>query len=929
MKDESSVKLTSALSQVHDEDLAEITKLKALAAHDHDDEEAKIKALQDYINGLEGRIQTMTELLSETDRQRTLAQDNEEKLEARLLKAKDEIELLRTENNTLLQDIHRIEEIDEQDKETSLHTLSDKIGKTKQQVTKQTSTIHTLQNKVTKLQSELSTLQVEYKRIQEEFTAVKDQLQSKTTELQILSTNFDTLQHEKDVLMATHAMAEQEYNLTNQQQLTTIQFLQDEVNDLRNQADASTIALQDNFKQLATADARAVEAETKLQTAMETLQTLTTIKNENQQLQDQLRNYESQNASLLVDRETVRSENAVLLAKVAELEAPKAPVSPFKEPTVINSSSPSSPALNDNAADAAMMALAGGGSHPIASPSKDDNDEINNLKSNDDNQDINVQAYDTIPALRGLITILQGQLAEAQAMANSSEQARDSALQRAITAETEIAALNSKIEKFSSSIQAYEIKARSAEARADAAKLETESVRSSLASAQSLLMDCERRTASAEATAASATENIKFMQAEKERAEMECRVLQTQLDMALTGPMTGNAAVIARQTEASKAVTERLQLADASLREARTEIERLQKALTDADNRIYQMEEQRAVERGADVASQKQIQASKAEVNVRLAEVMAEAKALHDLTTKLQAELTEARHNVREAYAQRDAAQANAENIMNDAVRALSSALGVPVTAEMIKSGRYPITPSVNETNNNNNTVKEDILSREVNAAAAQLKLVTLQKSAMAKELAQVYKAVEVLENNLGKTRTENKRLHDALTETNRRLLQNATAPNSGKKEYPKEDTTIDAVSPPGSRTRGIAPGVLSAMRSVFADYSNVATSPIVQKDKVNDNNQDESSSASVASSVGTDVTPSNVSIRGTTLPITALSTPSAYGGIGGNRKLSNYQPASLSNLSSPSRSLQEESNRLRQLSGSRILEQQRLLGKK
>lgn len=847
----SSLQLRTSVSHAHEEDQLAMAKVKELAAHDHEDEEAKIQGLQRYVSTLEQKNDRLSTMIDQRNHQLETAEDQKEKLEARLNTAKDEIALLKTENCTLLDDIQRTEETTEKDKQSSIQEFSQQLDNVNRTVTDQTGMITDLRNQMERLQpfeNKVSVLQTEIVGLQEtllQLTKTNETLQHEViqrendlaavrNEFQQLTEKYETLQHEKDTLVATFTMSEQEYTLSIQQQKETIEALRDEVERSQTHANACTTALEDNFKSLAVADARAVDAETKCRALEEKVQALSTVHVQNQILQDQLRDNETQIAALKVDRETARSEKAAVIAKLAELEAPKAPPSPFKNdvPNIVTSSSPSSsslsasPVTRTNEAeiltDAALMALVGGGGRPIPSSSSQVDgraaeDSNVGMKANDDNEDVNVQAYDTLPALRGLITILQGQLAEAQTIATTAETARDNALQRAITTESDIAALRNKLDKLTATIQGYEIKARSAEARADAAKIETESVRASLASAQALLMDCERRTAAAEATAASATENVRFVQAEKERAEMECRVLQTQLDMALTGPMTGNAAVLARQTEASKAATERLQLADISLREARTEIERLQKNLLTAEDRLQQIEEQRAIERGADAVTQKAVHASKAELSVRLAEVTAEAKALHELTTKLQHELSEARHEVREANTNRETAQMLAVTTMNDAVRALSSVLGIPVTAEMIKTGRYPITMEITGGHGSTNTqqVKEDILSREVSAAAAQLKLVTLQKSAMAKELSQVYKAVEVLENNLGRTRTENKRLHDALTETNRRLMKESA--NNHKVVQATVPALPMTVSPSSeTRTRGIAPGVLSAMRSVF-----------------------------------------------------------------------------------------------------------------
>ena len=84
---------------------------------------------------------------------------------------------------------------------------------------------------------------------------------------------------------------------------------------------------------------------------------------------------------------------------------------------------------------------------------------------------------------------------------------------------------------------------------------------------------------------------------------------------------------------------------------------------------------------------------------------------------------------------------------------------------------------SIAATNTNLSNINEDDLAREMHAAASQLRLVTLQKAAMAKELTQVYKAVEVLEGNLGRTRKENSK-----------LLATLSAVQSSKRSNGEED---------------------------------------------------------------------------------------------------------------------------------------------
>ena len=406
--------------------------------------------------------------------------------------------------------------------------------------------------------------------------------------------------------------------------------------------------------------------------------------------------------------------------------------------------------------------------------------------------DLSVMAYDDTPALRALVDSLKRETLSMEKEVTDLRSRLEISLSTGIDAGNKLAALDLSVRRYA--------------AREEELSSQISSLRRELALAHEAVTSAENRATEAELNFEQISSKLASNQREVESSAMEARVAQEQLNLYLLRHPGGSHGSSGRGGGGGFENDETLLM----MEQQKNEIIRLEKALDIANSRARDESERAAALSSQSLEQHRLLQSARAEASLKSADVDAHLEGLIAAEINARNEAREAKMAVEKARNEK----LILETALADVCKSITSVLGVFVSIETLKLGEksissaisqsihiksdpgstlsslpaLPPTPfsinrsgsngnyhlpshsssfsiqheninSQNRLNNSSSTLNDEDLAREMNAAATQLRLVTLQKAAMAKELTQVYKAVEVLEGSLGKTRKENSKL--------------------------------------------------------------------------------------------------------------------------------------------------------------------------
>jgi hypothetical protein len=412
--------------------------------------------------------------------------------------------------------------------------------------------------------------------------------------------------------------------------------------------------------------------------------------------------------------------------------------------------------------------------------------------------DLSVMAYDDKPALRALVDSLKRETLSMEKEVTDLRSRLEISLSTGIDAANKLAALDLSVRRYA--------------AREEELSSQISSLRRELALAHEAVTSAENRATEAELNFEQISSKLASNQREVESSAMEARVAQEQLKLYLlrhpggSHGSSGSSGSSGRGGGGGFENDETLLM----MEQQKNEIIRLEKALDIANSRARDESERAAALSSQSLEQHRLLQSARAEASLKSADVDAHLEGLIAAEINARNEAREAKMAVEKARNEK----LILETALADVCKSITSVLGVFVSIETLKLGEksissaisqsihiksdpgstlsslpaLPPTPfsinrsgsngnyhlpshsssfsiqheninSQNRLNNSSSTLNDEDLAREMNAAATQLRLVTLQKAAMAKELTQVYKAVEVLEGSLGKTRKENSKL--------------------------------------------------------------------------------------------------------------------------------------------------------------------------
>jgi hypothetical protein len=452
--------------------------------------------------------------------------------------------------------------------------------------------------------------------------------------------------------------------------------------------------------------------------------------------------------------------------------------------------------------------------------------------SNISNGDLRVMAYDDTPALRSLVNELKTQASALEIEVNDLRNKLSASLSFGEKSANNVAALELSLKRYTAreeelSTQIANIRRElasaheavsSAEKRAAESEMNAERVSMKIAAYQR-----EAETSAMEARVAQ--EQLSMYLLRQPSGHLSSSSSSSSTSFSSIGGSNGG---LMREV-----VNEEI------IQQQKNEIARLEKALESASNRAREEAERVAALTSQGLEQHRLLQRARAEANLKSADVDAHLEGLVASEARARNELNEAKRVAEAAQEEKASVIRILDAVLTDVPKAISSVLGVKVPPEMLQAGEsslvsllcqsslvknsrpeaasnatanlaslpaLPPTPfsaykGGNMSYNNGGgggashsnhehsataasssssslSINEDDLAREMHAAATQLRLVTLQKAAMAKELTQVYKAVEVLEGNLGKTRRENSKLLATLSavQSSRRLGSSLTS---------------------------------------------------------------------------------------------------------------------------------------------------------
>lgn len=444
--------------------------------------------------------------------------------------------------------------------------------------------------------------------------------------------------------------------------------------------------------------------------------------------------------------------------------------------------------------------------------------------------DLRVTAYDDTPALRSLVNELRSQATSLEVEVSELRFKLSDALAVGENASSQKASLEISVASLELSVKRHV-------AREEELSLQIANIRKELASAHEAVSSAEKRAVDSEMSVERVSSKIASYQREAETSAMEARVAQEQLTMYLLRQPSGHLSSSSSSSLIGGGGLLKEVVNEEILQQQRNEIARLEKALDAASSRAREEADRVAALTSQGLEQHRLLQRARAEANLKSADVDAHLEGLVASEARARAESNEAKKAADIARDERASVIRILETVLTDVPKAIYAVLGVRISPETLQSGEssisfllsqssiinkirstetnatssslsslpaLPPTPfsvskggsssgggggvhesvlinqsrnSIAATNTNTSNINEDDLAREMHAAASQLRLVTLQKAAMAKELTQVYKAVEVLEGNLGRTRKENSK-----------LLATLTAVQSSKRSNGEED---------------------------------------------------------------------------------------------------------------------------------------------
>jgi chromosome segregation ATPase len=451
--------------------------------------------------------------------------------------------------------------------------------------------------------------------------------------------------------------------------------------------------------------------------------------------------------------------------------------------------------------------------------------------SNISNGDLRVMAYDDTPALRSLVNELKTQASALEIEVNDLRNKLSASLSFGEKSANDVAALELSLKRYTA--REEELSTQIANIRRELASAH-EAVSSAEKRAAESEMNAER--VSMKIAAYQREAETSAMEARVAQEQLSMYLLrQPSGHLSSSSSSTSFSSIGGSNGGLIREVVN-----EEIIQQQKNEIARLEKALETASNRAREEAERVAALTSQGLEQHRLLQRARAEANLKSADVDAHLEGLVASEARARNELNEAKRVAEAAKEEKASVIRILDAVLTDVPKAISSVLGVKVPPEMLQAGEsslvsllcqsslvknsrpeaasnatanlaslpaLPPTPfsaykGGNMSYNNGGggggashsnhehsataasssssslSINEDDLAREMHAAATQLRLVTLQKAAMAKELTQVYKAVEVLEGNLGKTRRENSKLLATLSavQSSRRLGSSLTS---------------------------------------------------------------------------------------------------------------------------------------------------------
>lgn len=335
-----------------------------------------------------------------------------------------------------------------------------------------------------------------------------------------------------------------------------------------------------------------------------------------------------------------------------------------------------------------------------------------------------------------------------QAATSALERARASEEARVSSLQDQISRLVSEVGRLRESRAAADRDRAQAEAKVLGLQAEIVQVRNFLSQTESLLAD-------AQASCTGLQVEVSTLSTERDRLAVELRVVRGQLDSALTGPGAGSK-VAGASSLVHAATLEKLAASETALRDSRKEIARLTESL----ERAHLSGASRVGGMPTTPLASSQV----GDISVHVATLTRQVDLARKVERDLRQQLAEAQGQAVSAREGRVAAETALSKVCADGAELLSQAVGVKVTPEQVRRGKYPayVLEAIAQSGESaasrasgvpvhayGSTGAGSDLARALAGTEATLREVQAKKEAMARELATVYRTVEVLEEQL------------------------------------------------------------------------------------------------------------------------------------------------------------------------------------